>query len=118
MHFSYVFYKTTKGSIQSAYGDIAEALFGPIQLCFGCLILVLIAARRERAIIGFLLVFFQFKEIELNWGADFLSYVCKFYDVSSQIGVMILVTPKQEVEQKSESFCGLNFFALSRENGD
>ena len=35
-----------------------------------------------------------------------------FYDFGSQMGVVILVTPKQEVEQKSKWFCGVNFFAL------
>ena len=30
-----------------------------------------------------------------------------------KIGVVILVTPKQEVERKSEWFCGVNFFALN-----
>ena len=29
----------------------------------------------------------------------------------TQIGVVILVTPKQEVERKSEWFCGGKFFA-------
>ena len=33
-----------------------------------------------------------------------------FHDFWSQIGVVILVTPKQEVEQKSEWFCGVNIF--------
>ena len=35
-----------------------------------------------------------------------------FHDFWSQIGVVILVTPKQEVERKSEWFCGVIFFAL------
>ena len=33
-----------------------------------------------------------------------------FHDFWSQIGVVILVTPKQEVERKSEWFCGVKFF--------
>ena len=33
-----------------------------------------------------------------------------FLDFWSQIGVVILVTPKQEMERKSECFCGVNFF--------
>ena len=33
-----------------------------------------------------------------------------FHDFWSQIGVVILVTPKQEMERKSEWFCGVNFF--------
>ena len=41
-----------------------------------------------------------------QWKDDFTH----FYDFWSQIAVVILVTPKQEVERKSEWFCGLNFF--------
>ena len=33
-----------------------------------------------------------------------------FHDFWSQIGVVILVTPKQEVERKIEWFCGVKFF--------
>ena len=33
-----------------------------------------------------------------------------FHDFWSQMGVVILVTPKQEVERKSEWFCGVKFF--------
>ena len=33
-----------------------------------------------------------------------------FHDFWSQIGVVILVTPKQEVERKSVWLCGLKFF--------
>ena len=56
--------------------------------------------------------FLQFKEFELYWGAVFffLRSVTHFHDFWSQIGVVILVTPKQEVERKSEWFCGVNFF--------
>ena len=36
-----------------------------------------------------------------------------FHDFWSQIGVVILVTPKQEMERKSEWFCGVNFFRSS-----
>ena len=43
-------------------------------------------------------IFLQFKEFELYWGA------------LNCIGVVILVTPKQEVERKSEWFCGVKFF--------
>ena len=39
-----------------------------------------------------------------------------FHDFWSQIGVVILVTPKQEVEQKSELFFGSKF-KVERENG-
>ena len=35
-----------------------------------------------------------------------------FHDFYCQIGVVILVTPKQEVERKRESFCGVNFFTI------
>ena len=35
-----------------------------------------------------------------------------WYNRTTQIEVVILVTPKQEVERKSEQFCGVNFFAL------
>ena len=55
--------------------------------------------------------FLQFKEIELYWGAVFfLRSVHTFHDFWSQIGVVILVTPKQEVERKSKWFCGVKFF--------
>ena len=43
-----------------------------------------------------------------------------FYDFGSQMGVVILVTLKQEVEQKSEWFCGVNFcsnFEVEWESG-
>ena len=33
-----------------------------------------------------------------------------FHDFLSQFGVVILVTPKQEMERKSEWFCGVNVF--------
>ena len=33
-----------------------------------------------------------------------------FHDFWNQIGVVILVTPKQEMERKSECFFGVNFF--------
>ena len=35
-----------------------------------------------------------------------------FHDFLNQIGVVILVTPKQEIERKSEWFCGVIFFSL------
>ena len=40
----------------------------------------------------------------------FLRSVHTFSWFWSQIGVVILVTPKQEMERKSEWFCGVNFF--------
>ena len=52
--------------------------------------------------------FLQFKE--LYWGAVFFSRsIHHFHDFWSQIEVMILVTPKQEMERKSEWFCGVKF---------
>ena len=33
----------------------------------------------------------------------------RFHDFWSQIGVVILVTPKQEVQRKSERYCGVKF---------
>ena len=47
----------------------------------------------------------QFKEFELYWGAVFFSDLFTlFHDFSKCFDVVILVTPKQEVEQKSECF--------------
>ena len=40
----------------------------------------------------------------------FLRSVHTFWIILSQIGVVILVTPKQEMGRKSEWFCGVNFF--------
>ena len=37
----------------------------------------------------------------------------RFQDFLSQIGVVILVTPKQEMERKSECFCGWNCFCYN-----
>ena len=55
--------------------------------------------------------FLQFKEFELYWGAVFFFKIClHIHDFWSQIGVVILVTPKQEMERKSKWFCGVNFF--------
>ena len=66
--------------------------------------------------------FLQFKEFELYWGAVlFLDLYSHFRDFWSQIGVVILVTPKQEVERKSQWFCGVKFyysnFKVEWENG-
>ena len=57
-------------------------------------------------------MFLQFKEFELYWGAVLFlkDLFTHFHDFWSQIGVVILVTPKQEVERKSEWFCGVKFF--------
>ena len=55
--------------------------------------------------------FLQLKEFELLWGAVFFKDLfTHFHDSWSQIGVMILVTPKPEVEWKSEWFCGVKFY--------
>ena len=37
----------------------------------------------------------------------FKDLITQFHDFRSQIGVVILVTPKQEMERKSEWFCGV-----------
>ena len=59
----------------------------------------------------FSVFFLQFKEFEFYWGADFFKGLfTHFHDFWSQIGVVILVTPKQEMERKSEWFCGVNCF--------
>ena len=58
-------------------------------------------------------IFFTIQRIWIVLGRclfkDLFTY---FHDFWSQIGVVILVTPKQEVERKSEWFCGVNFFLL------
>ena len=68
-----------------------------------------------------LLFFLQFKELKLYWGAVFFLEICSHIFFRSQIGVVILVTPEQEVERKSEWFCGVKFFRfnfkLEWENG-
>ena len=63
------------------------------------------------------IVFLQFKELNC-----FVVLICShiFMIFGSQIEVMILVTPKQEVGRKSEWFCGVKFFSLileQREKG-
>ena len=59
------------------------------------------------AIIGLLLFFLQFKEFELYWDAVFCSYFSMILKLN---GVVVLVTPKQEVEQKTECFCSMTLF--------
>ena len=54
-------------------------------------------------------LFLRFKEFELLERCLF-PY---FHDFWSQIGVVILVTPKQEVERKSKWFCGVKFFRFN-----
>ena len=44
------------------------------------------------------------------WRITILLLFTHFHDFWSQIGVVILVMPKQEVERKSEWFCGVKFF--------
>ena len=55
---------------------------------------------------------FTIQKFELYSGAVFFfqDLFTHFHDFWSQIGVVILVTPKQEVERKSEWFCGVKFF--------
>ena len=53
----------------------------------------------------------QFKETELYWcPAFFKDLFTQFYGFWSQIGVAILVTPKQEMEQKKRVVSRHNFF--------
>ena len=54
-------------------------------------------------------MFFTIQRIWIVLGRCLFS-VRNFYDFWSQIGVVILVTPKQEMEQKSECFYGVKFF--------
>ena len=57
--------------------------------------------------------FLQFKEFELYWGAAIFLKICShFHEFRNQIGVVILVTPKQEMERKSEWFCGVKLTSL------
>ena len=49
----------------------------------------------------------HFKKFELYWGAVFFKEICSqtcYHDICGKIEVMILVTPKQEVEQKDSGF--------------
>ena len=52
--------------------------------------------------------------IQRNWivlGRCLFFKICShIFMILSQIGVVILVTPKHEMERKSERFCGVNFF--------
>ena len=62
-------------------------------------------------------VFLQFKEFELYWGSVFFfsDLFTYFHDFWSQIRVVVLVTPYQEVERKSEWFCGVKFYRSNLE---
>ena len=64
-------------------------------------------------------VFFTIQRIWIVLGRCLFTH---FHDFWSQIGVVILVTPKQEVERKSRWLCGVNFFRsnfkVECENGD
>ena len=65
------------------------------------------------AIIGDIVFFFyNSKNLNCNGTLYFLRSVHTFSSVGSQIGVVILVTSKQEMERKSEWFCGVKFFLL------
>ena len=54
--------------------------------------------------------FLQFKKFELYWGAV-LKMSSQIFTIFEVMIFMILVTPKQEVVQKSGWFCGVNFCA-------
>ena len=58
-------------------------------------------------------IFYNSKNLNCIGALSFFK-ICShiFYDFWSQIGVVVLVTPKQEVERKSEWFCGVIFFSL------
>ena len=58
-----------------------------------------------------LLVFYNSKNLNVLGRCLFFkicSYVFIIFEV--KIGIVILVTPKQEVERKGDWFCGVNFF--------
>ena len=65
----------------------------------------------SRKAIAEALSFLQFNESKLYGGLSFNDLFRHFHDFWSQIEV-ILVTPEQEVEQKSEWFCVENFSPL------
>ena len=54
----------------------------------------------------YLVVWEQSPDISRLWFLDLFPH---FHDFWSQIGVVILVTPKQEGERKSECFCRVKF---------
>ena len=58
---------------------------------------------------------FHFKSFPEFFRLCFFFKICShiFMIFEVKIGVVILVTPKQEVERKSEWFCGVKFFALN-----
>ena len=99
-----------------------EILFAQILSCKFLVRQMVIISRTElaRAIIG-LSLFFTIQKIWIVLGRClFLRSVHTFHDFWCQIGVVILVTPKQ-MERKSEWFCGSNSFCsylkLKWENG-
>ena len=65
--------------------------------------LLIAAAGLSTAIVLALSYFLQFKELELYLGAA-------FKDLNDFRIRMVLVTPKQKLEQKVEWFCGVKFF--------
>ena len=72
--------------------------------------LLIATAASQPAIIALLFFFLQFKEFELCWSAVFFRICSHIFDFWSQIRIVILVTPKQNVERKSEWFCGMRLF--------
>ena len=80
---------------------------------------LLIASSAQPAVIA--LLFFTIQRIWIILGRFFKDLFTHFHDFWSQIGVVILVTPKQEEERKSEWFYGVNFlnsnFKVEWENG-
>ena len=57
----------------------------------------------------------KIQRIWIVLGRSLFFKICShvFMIFENQIGVVILVTPKQEMEQKSEWFCGVNFFRFN-----
>ena len=60
---------------------------------------------------GALGFFYNSKNLNCNGALSFFKDLFTHFHFWSQIVVVILVTPKQEVEQKSEWFCGVKFFS-------
>ena len=60
-------------------------------------------------IIGDIVGFHNSKNLNCIGALSFRDLFTHFHDFCSQIGVVILVTPKQEVERKSEWFCDVKF---------
>ena len=63
----------------------------------------------EKLYCGSLCFFYNSKNL-IVLGRCLKDLFTHFHDFWSQIGALILVTPKQKVERKSEWFCGVKFF--------